>query len=285
MSKKVKESNLKLESMQLNLDYERPIHISEDVYWIGFYDKQASLHCNPYMIVDNDEVVIIDGGSRPDFPSVLMKILQTGVKTSSIKALIYSHYDPDLVGSVSNFEEIINNKDLKIISDAANNMFIRHYSVQSNLYSISSLRNRYLFSSGRELLFFNTPYSHSQGSFITFDTKTNILFTSDLFGSYDTKWELFTEIQEECKECILTNDCIINKSTCPVRGIMNFHRKIMTSNQALKYAMEIVKKIPVKMVAPQHGSIISREKDIKFLINLLSSLDNVGIDGVIRDNT
>lgn len=82
------------------LDYEKVIPIADDIYWVGFYDKPSGLHCNPYLIIDGEEAVVIDGGSRPDFPTVMMKILQTGIEPSSITAMIYQHYDPDLVGSI-----------------------------------------------------------------------------------------------------------------------------------------------------------------------------------------
>ena len=114
-------------------DYENPIEIAEGVYWIGFYDRQSGLHCNPYLIVDNDEALVIDGGSRPDFPTVMMKILQTGIAPGSIGTMVYQHYDPDLCGSIPNFEGIIKRRDLKILSASDNLMFIRHYSVSSRL--------------------------------------------------------------------------------------------------------------------------------------------------------
>ncbi len=62
-----------------NLDYSEPIEIDNGIYWVGFYDEQSGLHCNPYIIIDNDEAILIDGGSRPDFPQVMMKILKTGI--------------------------------------------------------------------------------------------------------------------------------------------------------------------------------------------------------------
>ena len=58
-----------------NTEYERAIEIADGVYWIGFNDPQSGLHCNPYLVIDNHEAVVIDGGSRPDFATVMMKIL------------------------------------------------------------------------------------------------------------------------------------------------------------------------------------------------------------------
>ena len=66
-----------------SIDYENPVEIAEEIYWVGFYDAQSGLHCNPYLIIDNDEAIVIDGGSRPDFATVMMKILQTGLRSES----------------------------------------------------------------------------------------------------------------------------------------------------------------------------------------------------------
>ena len=88
-------------------NYESSVEIAEGIYWVGFYDTQSGLHCNPYLILDHDEAVVIDGGSRPDFATVMMKIMQTGIAPKQIQALVYQHYDPDLCGSIPNFEDII----------------------------------------------------------------------------------------------------------------------------------------------------------------------------------
>ncbi|PKN75042.1 MAG: hypothetical protein CVU52_06350 [Deltaproteobacteria bacterium HGW-Deltaproteobacteria-10] len=264
----------------INLDYDYPVQIGEGIYWIGFYDKESGLHCNPYIIVDGEEAVVIDGGSRPDFPVVLMKILRTGVAPSSIVALIYNHYDPDLVGSVHNFESIIDRKDLKIISDASNNMFIRHYYVKTALSSVGAMDYEFKFSSGRKLQFIMTPYAHSQGSLVTFDSQSGIVFTSDVFGSIDKNWELFLKLDENCHDCEDQQECMMGKSHCPLRAIYQFHRNVMTSEKALRLAIKRIMALPVQMIAPQHGSVIRDAKDIQYISQMLASLKGVGIDGV-----
>ncbi|MCX5883566.1 MAG: MBL fold metallo-hydrolase [Deltaproteobacteria bacterium] len=255
--------------------------IAEGIYWVGFYDIQSGLHCNPYLIVDGNEAVVIDGGSRPDFPTVMMKILETGISASSIIALIYQHYDPDLCGSVGHFEDIIDRSDLRIISHKENNMFIRHYAISSRLISHDAINSEFLFSSGRKLQFINTPYSHSAGSFVTFDTKTRVLFTSDLYGSYGAKWNLFLSLNPECYECTDTTRCIRGEAYCPIPDILRFHQQIMTSEKALRYALQTIRQIPAELIAPQHGSVLSDTRDIEQVHSLLLSLKGVGIDRII----
>ena len=58
---------------------ESSVEIAGGIYWVGFHDTESGLHCNPYLIVDNDEAVVIDGGSRPDFATVMMNIMETGI--------------------------------------------------------------------------------------------------------------------------------------------------------------------------------------------------------------
>ena len=266
-----------------NIDYDNPVEIAERIYWVGFYDADSGLHCNPYLIIDNEEALVIDGGSRPDFATVMMKILQTGMDPNQIKALLYQHYDPDLCGSIPNFEDIIESSSLKIISDESSLMFIRHYSVASLMVSIEDIDYHYKFSSGRTLQFIKTPYSHSSGSFVTFDQKSGMLFTSDIFGSYGTEWELFLKLRPQCIDCANLTKCPEDRENCPINDILNFHKIIMPSRKALKYALKKIIEVPFTAIAPQHGSIISDKKIMRYVFELLLSQKEVGIDRIIED--
>lgn len=271
------------ESKHTDSDFESAVEIAPGIFWVGFYDAPSGLHCNPYLIVDGDEAVVIDGGSRPDFATVMLKILQAGITPQQIKALIYQHYDPDLCGSAPNFEDAIRQKDLRVISASENMMFIRHYSISSPVVTLSKLKYQYEFSSGRTLQFIKTPYSHSGGSFMTFDPRTGVLFTSDLFGSYGVEWKLFLHLADDCIECKNLSRCPRKRPNCPVNDILNFHRNIMTSTRALRYSLEQIAKMPFKILAPQHGSIIDDKEIIEYILKLLASLQDVGIDSIIDE--
>jgi len=260
------------------------VALADGVFWVGFFDAESGLHCNPYMIVDHDEAVVIDSGSRPDFPTVMMKILQSGVSPGQIKALVYQHYDPDLCGSVPNFEDIIRRKDLKVISGKENLMFIRHYSVSSQLVPLEDIGFEFTFGSGRRLSFIETPYAHSSGSFVTFDAHSGVLFSSDLFGSYGNEWELFLHLTRECIDCVDLEDCPLDRHICPVRDILEFHRSIMPSKKALRLALERIGAIPFQIIAPQHGSIIADRDIQRYVFDRLAELEKVGVDGIVADD-
>lgn len=269
-----------------SMDYEHDsIEIADGIYWVGYADENRELHCNPYLIVEGGEAVLIDGGNRDDFSSVMLKILRAGVEPSNISRLIYQHYDPDLCGSLPQLEAIIDNKDLKIISHAENNVFIHYYSARTKKLDYRTLGGHFDFATGRRLEFYGTPYCHLPGSFITFDAKTGTLFTSDLFGSFDYKWDLFLELDESCRSTSGRNlASLLDKAEyCHLKGIVRFQETIMTSSKALAYALDVIEGLGARIIAPQHGSIIRGEENIGAVIRLLRSVDHIGIDKVLAE--
>jgi flavorubredoxin len=263
-------------------NYERPIEIADHVYWVGFHEKASNFHCNPYLVVGDGQAVLIDAGSRPDFAVVMMKVLQTGISPEQIAALIYHHPDPDLCGSMSNMVDICANPELMILSEPDNNIFLSYYVEREKRNLLRSLDEfDFTFTvGGRTLHFFKTPFAHSAGSFVTYDVRTKTLFTSDLFGSLSNEWDLFIQLTDDCYECGDYEHCINRRKYCPLPDILEFHKKVMTSGKALKHAMDVIGGLDVEVIAPQHGSVLTRKKDIEFLIERLSALKGVGIDGI-----
>lgn len=264
--------------------YDRPVEIAPGLYWVGFHDRTTQLHCNPYLIVEGEKAVLVDAGSRPDFPVVMRKILQTGIAPEQIVALIYHHPDPDLCGSMANMIELCANPDLAILSDPANNIFLSYYLEREKrglLKSLDEMGSCFSFN-GRELRFFKTPYAHSAGSFVTCDARTRTVFTSDLFGSLSQQWDLFLRLDEECRACAADHGkgpCPNGKTYCPLSDILAFHQRVMPSEKGLVNAMRVIGGLDPSLIAPQHGSVVDRKEDIALLVERLSHLRGVGIDG------
>jgi flavorubredoxin len=97
------------------------------------------------------------------------------------------------------------------------------------------------------------PYLHAPNSFVTYDTKHKILFSSDLFGATSTEWDIFAKQNY-------------------AEGMKSFHVLYMPSHEILKYGMEQIEKLDIEMIAPQHGSVIKRSM-VKELIECLQNLE------------
>jgi flavorubredoxin len=239
-----------------HLDYDNAIAITRDIHWIGFYDEQASLHCNPYLLIDEDDVILIDPGSIPHFPVVMRKVMDL-VNPSAINHIIAHHQDPDVCGNLPVVEDVINRNDLRVIAHTNTIRLIRHYGIRSYFYAVEQNDFRLTLKSGRVLEFLFTPFLHSPGAIATYDTKTRSLFTSDIFAAVSKNWSLFP-----------TGDFLGPMDT--------FHQLYMPSNSVLRACMERLEKMDIERILPQHGSVLEG-KDVQIAIQHLKELP-CGID-------
>lgn len=234
------------------MNYDEAVEIAPGVYWVGFYDKPANFHCNPYLIVDGDEAVLIDPGSVPHFPIVGRKVISV-IDPHKISTLIVSHQDPDLAGALPVFEDLIANPELKVASFRRLTFLLSFYGIRSPFYYIEDHDWKLQFKSGREVRFVPTPYLHTAGAFATYDVKTKTLFSGDLFGAFSNDWDLFAKenYNEEMKI---------------------FHAPYMPSQEIMRKVLGKIEKLDLELIAPQHGSIIKKEQ-IKSSIDFLKDLE------------
>ncbi len=238
------------------LDYNNSIAITREIYWVGFYDETSKLHCNPYLLIDEDDVLFFDPGSIPHFPVIMRKVIDM-VNPSELSLIIASHQDPDICGNLAVLEDVISRSDLKIVAHTNSIRFIRHYGVQSGFYHVNDNDFKIELKSGRKLEFFFTPYLHSPGAIATYDHQSKTLFSSDIFGALDDNWSLFAG------------------SNFP-KAMDSFHQQYMPNNAVLRKFMERLENVDIERILPQHGSVIEGPK-VQLAINHLKNL-SCGID-------
>ena len=235
------------------MDYTKPIEIAENIYWVGYVIPDDPFQCHVYLIKNGNESILIDPGSMITFPVVLEKITSL-ISLREIKYIIMHHQDPDIVGCYSTFEKIIPKGERYIVTHWRTEMLLKHYMWETPFYLIDN-HNWKLKAGDRELEFVFTPYAHFPGAFCTYDKKSGILFSSDLFGGLTEEFSLFAKSADEYFE-----------------AAKPFHKHYMPSNEVLHHALKQVRKKHPVMIAPQHGSIIKKEM-IDPLIDKLMDLE------------
>ncbi|MFO1479522.1 MAG: hypothetical protein U1F40_04915 [Turneriella sp.] len=98
----MEETQTSLEAVELQIDTTHAVEIAKNVYWIGFYDEEEKLHCNPFLIKNGPETILIDPGSLPHFPVVARKAFALA-SADSISSIVLQHQDPDLCAAVPIF--------------------------------------------------------------------------------------------------------------------------------------------------------------------------------------
>ena len=210
------------------------VEIADGIYWVGDDDPSQGLNCNPYLLIDEGEAVLFDPGSILDYEQVIRNV-QSFIPLHKIKYVVLHHQDPDFCSAVPLLEKM--GMKFTVVTHWRTMTLISFYGIRSEYYLVNENSNQLMLSSGRLLRFVPTPYLHFPGAITTYDTKSRILFSSDLFGAFSYNHSFYA------------GEDYIEK-------MMAFHEHYMPSNDIIRPVMEIFLGMDISMIAPQHGSII-----------------------------
>ncbi len=237
--------------MPKDYDTSAAIEIASNIYWVGMHLENDPFQCHPYLIKNGNESILIDPGSMLEFDETIKKVKNI-VDIKSIKYIVLHHQDPDLAAAVPEIEKLINREDLFIVTHSRMSVLIKHYLVTSSYYEIDKHNNQLVTSSGFKLDFYTTPYCHSPGAFVSYEPKTKILFSGDIFGGIEESWDFYAD------------ETYFDKAK-------QFHQEYMPSKDIFNYALDKIEKLDIKLIAPQHGSIIKK----KYISNLIMDMRNL----------
>lgn len=225
------------------------LKITDDIYYVGDPTTHNGLDCNAYLIIDGDEVVLFDPGSRIEFDQIVQNIEQV-VSLDKIAYIVAHHQDPDVCSNIPMFEDL--GLDFQVITSWRTMTLIQYYGIKSDYYLLEENAYRLELKSGRELSFIQTPYLHFPGAFVTYDVMSKSLFSSDLFGAFSYNRTAYADESYMEKMRI-------------------FHKHYMPSNSVLRVVMNVFLSYEIDRIMPQHGSIIDR--NVKQYIHALRTLE------------
>lgn len=236
---------------QIDHDFSKPVPIAENIYWIGIYLENDPFQCHPYFIKNGNQSILIDPGSMIQKEKIIEKI-RSVCDMQDINYIILHHQDPDLCAAVPEIERLIHRDDLKIVTHSRMAVLIKHYGIHASYYNIDE--NEFQLNAGNLLLkFYTTPYLHSPGAFVTYVPQKKVLFSGDLFGGLEENWQFYADENY-------------------FQQIEGFHMSYMPSRDILNYGLRKIESLDIKLIAPQHGSII-KEQYISDLLAKMKSMD------------
>lgn len=240
------------------------IQIADRIWWVGHKLENDVFQCHSYLIEQGDESVLIDPGSLLTFEHTLKKIEQI-LPFHSIRYFICHHQDPDIAASLPQIDELIRREDALLVTHWRTRALLKHYNLKKLNFWLVDENAWTLKLEDRTLDFIFTPYAHFPGAFTSFDSSTGVLFSSDLFGGFTEQFQLFTENEDYFEQ------------------MKPFHEHYIPSRDILDFAVTSIQKHPVKIIAPQHGSIIG-ESLVPFILEKLRNLE-CGIYLFARQNS
>lgn len=239
--------NMRINMNEPTLLYQQDTHA---VYWLGITDETA-FRCNAYLIVDGDEAIIVDPGSRSYFEQVKQRVAQI-MTPESITGMILCHQDPDVAASVVDWLEL--NPKATVFTSPRTMVLLPHYGKRDFIAYDIEEKPRYKMPSGRALRFITAPFLHSPAAFVTFDENARHLFSGDIWAALTTEWKLVTQ---DFEQHALNMDL--------------FHIDYMASNVAANGFVNKIADLDINAILPQHGSIIDRN-DVPAALDYLRNL-------------
>ena len=231
---------------------DKPVEIADRVWWVGHLIPNDNFQCHVYLIEQGTESVLIDPGSMLTIEQTLKKVEQV-IPLDHLKYIICQHQDPDITASLPYLAKRIQSHKVQLVTHWRSQTLLKHYGLDFPFWLIDR-HNWQLELEDRTLNFVFTPYAHFPGAFCTFDSNTQVMFSSDLFGGFTENPTLIAE-DEAYFECLRP-----------------FHEHYIPSRDILQFALAQLRQYPIQMIAPQHGSIIP-EHLIDFMFSQLQQLD------------
>ncbi|HQM15731.1 MAG TPA: FprA family A-type flavoprotein [Candidatus Woesebacteria bacterium] len=171
--------------------------LSKQIYYLGAHDHQITkfeniwpidggISYNCYLIIDQF-CALIDTVESHFSQELLSKISQL-LCSRSLDYLVINHMEPDHSGSLAKLKEMYPN--LVIIGNHKTTQFAEgFYGLSTD--SFKEVQDGETLSLGsHQLQFFLTPMAHWPESMVSYETSQQILFSSDLFGGFQTVDEI-----------------------------------------------------------------------------------------------
>ncbi|NVJ93660.1 MAG: MBL fold metallo-hydrolase [Methylocystaceae bacterium] len=225
--------------------------------WIVFGrdpDKPSKIiDTNQFLIKTKHEAILLDPGGIELFSSMLASVVHF-LPVDQITHLFASHQDPDIISSLGLWDKTLPHATLHApwIWEG----FLRHYGCNNITYSSIPDEGETLKFDGLELQFIPAHYMHSSGNFCVYDPISKILFSGDIGGGLNS----------------LEDPMFVENFEAHIPQIKTFHQRWMPSERAKDKWLKRVRKLDIKYMCPQHGSIYEGD-DVQKFLNWLDDLE------------
>lgn len=234
------------------VNYDEAVEVLPKLWWVGWPDYNAGFSNNPYLLVEDDVVILFDPGSAlPEHWAIVKRKVESVLPLDQVTTVVVHHQDPDLCGAIPLIEAELGVDNFEIITSERTAIFIPYYNVRTEVTTIQSGEVMDI-GKDHELLFISTPYLHSPAAFNTYDMKYRALFSSDIFGAFSVDWALYANENYRHAMKVFGEPYFASKE-----AVLNYTKKI--------------RELDIDMILPQHGSII--REDIAGYIQALEEME------------
>lgn len=226
-----------------------------------------AVQANQFLIVDHGHAAVVDPGGNMTYNGLFVG-LQKYCNPRDVDAILASHADPDIVGSINRW---MVGTEAKVYVSAIWSRFIPHFCqpgrTEGRIIAIPDPGMR--IPLGRShLVAVPAHFLHAEGNFQFFDPVSRILFTGDMGVSL---------VGGKVAETAVTD------FDSHVRHMDAFHRRYMTANKVIRFWTAMVRELDPESLVPQHGRPMIGKPMVKRFLDWIETIP-CGVDTMTQAN-
>lgn len=224
-------------------------------------DEIEAVQANQFLIIHGDNGIILDPGGVMTYNELYLEMSHY-FAPKKLSAIFASHQDPDIVASLSRW---FSNSETKLIISQLWARFAPHFcpagKTTGRIIPLGD-QGAWINIDGVEYGFLPAHFLHSVGNFQLYDPISKFLFSGDL-GVSLLPTAIASKPVKNFKEHI--------------KYMEAFHRRYMLSNKACRLWANMVRKLDIQAIIPQHGASMFGTEIVNECINWIENLQ-CGID-------
>jgi flavorubredoxin len=227
-------------------------------------EHAGSVQSNQFLIIDNGVSALLDPGGELSYADLYMGI-NNEIMVKDLNLLMLSHQDPDVASSLSKW---LASTDCRVYAPHVWARFLPHL-CRNNKASVLTNRFESIPDEGMAITLGNCDivalpahFLHSDGNFQFYDPVSRILFSGDLGSSIN--------LLEGAGDCV--EDFDTHK-----QFMQGFHRRHMASGKVGKLWANMVRKLNIERIVPQHGAWFEGRDMVNRFIDWVEN-EECGID-------
>ena len=230
--------------------------IAPDVFWVGVKHHNRRLFdaliplpygtsYNAYLILGSKKTALIDT-VNPGFEKELLEKISERIDPAKIDYVIMNHAEPDHANAAKDVLAVAKNAKL-VASEKGKEAAMMYFDIPVEWIMVVDESSE-IGLGGKTLKFVDAPWLHWPETIFTYLEEDKILFPCDFFGSHLAVGEFYA-------------DEYGNENTLDMAKLY-FAEIMMPFRKPGQTAVEKVKKLEPKMIAPSHGLIWREPKVI-----------------------
>lgn len=223
-------------------------NIGPDILFEGIWPLPQGASMNSYVVKGKD-VAIVDGVCEWDGApeSLYAQLEEIGVKVSDIRYVVVNHTEPDHTGWLKSFAALGHDFEI-LISPKGLDVAKAFYGLDVP-YRVVKSGDSIDLGNGKQLVFEEIPNVHWPDTMVTFESSTGTLLCCDAFGAFGAiDGPVCDDQLEEAKLQFYEREAL--------RYYANIVARFAS---AVTQAINKVKKLDVRIVAPGHGPVWRRD--------------------------